>query len=194
MSDDAPKYPSEEPQQPNWGSAYPPPASSYPPPGSSVPPSGYGYPPGYPPQPGSYPPGYPPPPGYGYPAYGPQAPKHPQATTAMVLGIVGVGGGMLCYGLPLLVAPFAWFQGRRAMRDIDASQGQLSGRSEAKAGFVLGIIGTVLLTLVLAVITLIVVLSFTVDDFWGDDSSSGSRTDSVDALATVVRAAATSSD
>ncbi|AWB93435.1 DUF4190 domain-containing protein [Aeromicrobium chenweiae] len=152
MSDEEPRYPGQEPpHQPNWGSAYPPP-------GQSTPPPGYGYPP-----PGYPPPGYPPQ-GYGY---GPVVPKHPNASTAMVLGIVGVAGGFLCW-LPLLVSPVALFQGRKAMREIDASNGQLNGRSEAKAGFVLGIIGTVLLALALAFVVLIVVLSLTIQDFWGE--------------------------
>lgn len=159
MSDDEPRQPDQEPpHQPNWGSAYPPPGQSspppgygYPPPGQSTPPPGYGYPP----------------PGY---AYGPVPPKHPNATTAMVLGIVGVAGGLMCW-LPLLAAPFATFLGRKAMREIDESRGQLQGRSEAKAGFVLGIIGSVLLALTIAFIALIVVLSLTVDDFWDESDT-----------------------
>ncbi|MRK00546.1 DUF4190 domain-containing protein [Aeromicrobium sp. S22] len=160
MSEDEPRQPQQDPpHQPNWGSAYPPPGQQ------PTPPPGYGYPP----------PGQAPPPGYGYPqpgyGYGPTAPKHPNATTAMVLGIVGVAGGLMCW-LPLLASPFAWFFGRKAMREIDESHGQLQGRSEAKAGFVLGIIGSVLLALAIAFVLLIIVLSLTIDDFW-DDSDSG---------------------
>lgn len=140
-----PPYPGQGQPQPNWGNAYPPPGAQYPP---GPPPGGY------------------PPPGYGYV---PQQPKHPQSVTAMVLGIVGVGGGLMCY-LPLFVAPFAWFYGRKAMKEIDASGGAYGGRGEAKAGFILGIIGTVLLALALAFVTLMIVLTFTVDDFWDDDS------------------------
>jgi hypothetical protein len=108
-----------------------------------------------------------PPPGYGYPQYGPP-PKHPNATTAMVLGIVAVAGGLVC-ALPLLVAPFAWFTGTKAVRDIDESRGAQSGRGEAMAGKVLGIIGTVLLALVIAFIVLMIVLTFTVDGLWDED-------------------------
>jgi len=100
-------------------------ASPYPNYPGQAPPPGYGYPP----------PGQPQPPGgYGPYAYGPvvyQWPKHPSAVTAMVLGIVAVAGGAMCY-LPLLAAPFAWWQGHKVMQEIDASGGQLSGRSEAK--------------------------------------------------------------
>ncbi|MCW2840158.1 MAG: hypothetical protein JWR55_1641 [Aeromicrobium sp.] len=107
--------------------------------------------------------GYPPPEA-GYPQYGYAPPKHPSATTAMVLGIVAVAGGLLCY-LPLLMAPFAWFTGSKAVRDIDESRGAQTGRGEAMAGKVLGIIGTVLLLLALAVIIGFIVLMLTVDEF-----------------------------
>ena len=113
-------------------------------------------------------PPYSPPPGYhvpahGYPQWAPQ--RHPSATTAMVLGIVALAGGLLCY-LPVVIAPFAWWQGHKVMREIDASGGRFSGRGEAKAGFVLGIIGTVLLLMMLAFAALLITLTITVDDFW----------------------------
>ena len=77
---DVPTPPPGGQYPPNWGSAYPPPppGGQYPPNyGSAYPPNyGSAYPPG-----GQHAPGYPQ--GYG-------APKHPQATTAMILGIVGI--------------------------------------------------------------------------------------------------------
>lgn len=75
-------------------------------------------------------------PGYGQPMYY-APPSHGSATTALVLGILGL---VAC---PLVLSIPAWVIGRRAMREIDASGGQLGGRSNAKAGYVLGIIGTV---------------------------------------------------
>jgi len=78
-------------------------------------------------------------------------PDHPKATTAMVLGIVAVAGGLLCY-LPFFIAPFAWVMGGKAVREIDAAQGKLGGRGMAQAGYVLGIIGSVLLGIALLVI------------------------------------------
>lgn len=143
MSDD-PTWPAGDPSrpqpehQPTWGSAYPPPT------------------------PGS---GFPSPQGY-YP-YGPP-PKHQNATTAMVLGIVGLAGAFIC-GLPVVMAPFAWYMGAKAEKEIDASRGTLSGRGEATAGKVLGIIGTVLLVLAVVAIVALIVLTLTVDDFWDDD-------------------------
>jgi hypothetical protein len=117
-----------DPNEPLYGypPAYgPPPGYGYPPP----PPSPYGqpYPPpgmsGYPPmQPGPYP-------------YAP--PPHPQSTTALVLGLIG----LLCCAL---ASPFAIWLGQKSMREIDASGGQLGGRGQAQAGFILGIVGLVL--------------------------------------------------
>lgn len=79
---------------------------------------------------------YPPQQGGGYQPPAPQ--DHPRATTALILGILGV---VLCY----ILGPFAWKVGKQAVNEIDASGGQLGGRGQAQAGYVLGIIGTVLL-------------------------------------------------
>ncbi|MFC5677461.1 DUF4190 domain-containing protein [Aeromicrobium endophyticum] len=138
-----PGGPSSPEHQPNWGSAYPPPQH------------GAGQ-------------GATPPPGYYYPY--PVPPKHTDATTSMVMGIVAVAGLFVC-GIPVLMAPFAWYLGAKAEREIDASAGALSGRSEATAGKVLGIVGTALLALAVAGIVLLVVLTYTQPDFWDDDSS-----------------------
>jgi uncharacterized membrane protein YjgN (DUF898 family) len=102
----------------------------------------------YPPAPPNQP-GQPGQPGYGY------APNHPRATLALVLGILGV---VLCN----VLAPFAWAIGGTAVREIDASGGRYGGRGSAKAGQVLGIIGTVLLVIgvLVAVLALVGVFSF----------------------------------
>jgi hypothetical protein len=83
----------------------------------------------------------------GYP-YGPQAEQR-QATTALVLGILGLA---ICG----ILAPFAWSIGRKSVREIDASGGALGGRGKAQAGYIMGVIGTVLLAL--SVVFLLVVL------------------------------------
>jgi hypothetical protein len=128
------------------------PYDPYPPQGPQQPP--YGQPQYGQPQYGQPQYGQPP---YGQPEYGqPQgsppvgyAPDHPKATTSMVLGILGI---VLCG----LIAPFAWRIGKRTMNEIDASNGQLGGRGTAQAGYIMGIIGTVLLAL--AVLATILVL------------------------------------
>ncbi|WP_229051918.1 DUF4190 domain-containing protein [Aeromicrobium sp. Leaf350] len=118
-----------------------------------------------------------------YPPYGapqpmfnePLKPNHPQATTSMVLGIISIVGGFMCL-LPLFLAPAAWIMGRKAVREIDASGGQLGGRGEAQTGFVTGIIGTILLVLgILAVIAVIVIIIVAADssdsDYYYDSLS-----------------------
>ena len=89
-------------------------------------------PPSQPPY-GNYPPNQ-----YGAPPYGFGAPEHPQATTVLILGILGL---VLCQ----LISPFAWMMGNRVVAEIDASNGQVGGRSQANAGRICGIVGTFLL-------------------------------------------------
>jgi hypothetical protein len=111
----------------------------------------YGQP--YPQQP--YPSGQP---GYGY------AQNHGRATTSMVLGIISLASGALallcCVTLPgLFTAPFAWWLGAKAKREIDAAPpGTYGYRGSAQAGFVMGVIGTVLCVLSIIGIVLLVVL------------------------------------
>jgi hypothetical protein len=57
-----------------------------------------------------------------------------------VLGILGL---VLCQ----VVAPFAWVTAKRTLDEIDASGGRWGGRGQAQAGYVLGIVGTVILGL-----------------------------------------------
>ncbi|HEX6517272.1 MAG TPA: DUF4190 domain-containing protein [Nocardioidaceae bacterium] len=105
---------------------------------------GEGAPPPYPPY-GQYPPGYAPPP----PQY---VPEHPRATLSLVLGLIGL---LACQ----VVSPVAWVIGKRTVDEIDASRGAVGGRGQAQAGYVLGIVGTVLLGLgVVAAIVYVVVM------------------------------------
>lgn len=117
---------------------------------SAPPAAGWGQQPG---QPGQQP--Y----GYGAPSpYGPGgAPNDGGAIAAMVVGIVSLV--FACgYGVGLLLSPVAIFLGRSAMKRIDASQGRLGGRGFAQAGFIMGIVGTIFLVLLLALVVLFVVL------------------------------------
>jgi hypothetical protein len=75
----------------------------------------------------------------GWPPYGPVR-DDPQATTALVLGILAIA---VCQ----ILGPFALVIGRNSVARIDASGGQLGGHSRAQAGFVMGLIGTILLVL-----------------------------------------------
>ena len=63
-----------------------------------------------------------------------------QATTSLVLGILGI----LCCGI---LAPIAWYLGSAELKKIRAGQSPATAEGTAKAGMILGIIGTVLLVL-----------------------------------------------
>ncbi len=87
--------------------------------------------------------------------YMPMAPPHPQATTVLVLGILGL---VVCQ----ILGPFAWSMGNRVVREIDASGGAMSGRENANIGKILGIIATALLglTLLFVIFAIVVPLIF----------------------------------
>lgn len=113
---------------------------------------------------------------YGAPQYGGpgngMAPKHPSATTAMVLGLVGLIGGFVLCGLTWLISPFAWAVGARTIKSIDASGGSYSGRDQAKVGMITGIVGTVLLVLALLLAAFVVVVAVNTDPSTWEESSS----------------------
>jgi hypothetical protein len=126
MSSDLPP-PADVPDESN---APQPPLPSGDPYASAVPPA--------PPPPSAAPPpaAPPPPPSYSQPGY-PQAgyavaaQTSSKATTAMVLGIVGL---VVCS----LVGIAALVIGNQAKQEIDASGGQLGGRGQAVAGIIMG--------------------------------------------------------
>lgn len=74
---------------------------------------------------------------------GGQAPQSTpgKATAALVLGICSI---VIC---GIIFGPLAIIFGNQAKAEIDGSGGRLGGRGMAQAGFVLGIIGTVLAVL-----------------------------------------------
>jgi amino acid transporter len=88
----------------------------------------------------------------------PLVPAHPRARTALVLGIL-VMVGLVPFG------PLAWHAGAAARRDIDREPLRWTGRGDATAGMVMGMIGTALLVvgvlLAGAVVAVMAVLSTT---------------------------------
>lgn len=62
--------------------------------------------------------------------------EHPHATSVLVLGVLG----LLCCGV---ASPVAWILAVRALREIDASDGYFGGRTQARLGLILGIVGTI---------------------------------------------------
>ncbi|MFQ5525009.1 MAG: hypothetical protein ACE5GX_01980 [Thermoanaerobaculia bacterium] len=63
-------------------------------------------------------------------------------TIALILGILGI----ICCGL---LAPVAWYIGSQELKAIAAGAAPAAGEGLAKAGMILGIIGTILLVLTL---------------------------------------------
>ncbi|MCW2830645.1 MAG: hypothetical protein JWP31_1337 [Aeromicrobium sp.] len=97
------------------------------------------------------PPSYPP-----TPFYRPPLPKAPRSTLAMVLGIVAVAGFFVLI-VPVFVAPLAWYFGAAAHREVERAPTRWSGGGEARAGMILGIIGTGLIVVVIVLLLLILV-------------------------------------
>ena len=114
------------------------------PPQAPPPPAGYGAPAAYPQA------------GYPQPGYAVQRQSSSKATTALVLGIVGL---VVCQ----LVGIAAIVVGNQAKQEIDASGGQLDGRGMAVAGVVIGwvAVGLMVLGLVFGLFVVIAAVTTT---------------------------------
>ncbi len=76
--------------------------------------------------------------------------EHPHATTVLLLGVLSV----FCCGA---LGPVAWAMGKRALDQIERSGGAFGGRSQVVVGYVLGVIGTILMVVVAIVFLLLLV-------------------------------------
>ena len=81
--------------------------------------------------------------------YAAAPPTDGQATVALILGILG-----LCC---TILGPVAFFIGQSSRNRIQASGGQLGGYGLATAGWVLGIVDTVLLALGILVVIISII-------------------------------------
>jgi hypothetical protein len=90
--------------------------------------------------------------GQGYP---PAAPDHPQGTTVLVLGIIGI--------VFTICAPIAWYLGSKALKEIRASGIHYANEQNIVVGRILGIIFTILaiVALVLTIIFVIIAIAAT---------------------------------
>jgi hypothetical protein len=68
------------------------------------------------------------------------------AVTSLVLGIISIVACGFLTGIPAMVI------GRRAMRQVELSQGTYGGKGLAQAGFWTGLVGTVYTALILVVV------------------------------------------
>jgi len=149
-----PTWPSGPPSAPPPAAPYAPPPVAYPPPAPTYPPPGpaqgapppYGPPPGY----GAVPTwggGYPPPYGYGQP-------EHPQGTTLLVMGILSLVLIPVCY-IGLLIGPVTLALSIKPRREVNAHPGLYRNASQVTAGWVMGIISTILLGCVIVLYAVI---------------------------------------
>lgn len=68
------------------------------------------------------------------------APRDGQATAALIVGILSIVASVTCLGL--LLGPSAIYMGSKANQRIAASNGARGGKGFARAGLILGIVGT----------------------------------------------------
>ena len=80
-----------------------------------------------------------------------QYPENSQATTALVLAILGF---VICWILP----PFAWVMGNNELKGIAAGRRDPSGKGIANAAKIMGIIGTVFLAIGVGLFLLVFVV------------------------------------
>ncbi|WP_211348919.1 DUF4190 domain-containing protein [Nocardioides litoris] len=88
-----------------------------------------------------------------YGGYGGGTAEHPQGTTILVLGIIGL---VAC--MPLGIA--AWVMGNKALREIDSSPMTYTNRGSVRAGQICGMIATILaiVAVLFYVVVIVVVL------------------------------------
>jgi len=114
-------------------------------------------------------------PGYGQPVpYVTSPPTDGLALGSMITGIVALV--LSCaYGIGLLASPVALVLGKVSMNRIARSQGQLGGRGLAVTGFVLGIVGTVLLVIAIAIVVVIIIVAVNDPDAFNEGYNSSAR-------------------
>jgi hypothetical protein len=90
--------------------------------------------------------------------------QHPQATQALILGILGTVLGIFCV-VGGLIGIGGIVVGRRVRNEIDAQPGRYTGRAQAVAGIVTGIVGVSIFALVTVLIVLAVVVGISSSGF-----------------------------
>ncbi|WP_328408561.1 DUF4190 domain-containing protein [Nocardia sp. NBC_00403] len=76
--------------------------------------------------------------------------EHPNATAVLFLG----AASLICCGL---LGPVAWALGKRALDQIEESGGAYGGRVQVMVGYILGIVGTILMVCWAVLVLLIMI-------------------------------------
>ncbi|MCM6772829.1 DUF4190 domain-containing protein [Nocardia sp. CDC159] len=76
--------------------------------------------------------------------------EHPHATTVLLLGALSI----FCCGA---LGPVAWVMGKRALDQIEYSGGAYGGRTQVMVGYILGIVGTILMVLMATLFLLLLI-------------------------------------
>ncbi len=79
--------------------------------------------------------------------------QHPQATSALVVGLLSVIGAVMI--VPAALGPIACYLGASARRHIDREPARWDGRRQATTGLVLGMVASALF----AVLTILMLLA-----------------------------------
>jgi hypothetical protein len=83
----------------------------------------------------------------------------------MVVGIVGLVSIFVCYGVvSIVLGPIAFFMGRSAQKEMEASPSAWSNTGMARAGWIMGLIQTILSVIALAGIAAFFIWAASVDD------------------------------
>ena len=80
-----------------------------------------------------------------------ELPEHPQATLALVLGIVGTAALFVAFPF---ISPVAWYIAGRARREMRHNPGRYRPSGPLTAGYVLGIVGTLIAAFFVGIIVL----------------------------------------
>ena len=83
----------------------------------------------------------------------------------MVLGIVGLASIFFCYGaLSIVLGPIAFFMGRSAQKEMEQAPSAWSNAGMARAGWIMGLIQTILSVIAIVAIAAFFIWFATIDD------------------------------
>lgn len=80
---------------------------------------------------------------YGAPGFA-ATPNNGKATTSMVLGICALASFLICGLFAIVLGPLAFFIGRSAEKEIKLAPGAYANAGHAKAGWIMGLISSLL--------------------------------------------------